>query len=327
MSQRNKETPVVKSGTGGRSAWLRELRAPFFTASIVPITLGAAISWYYSGIFSPWLFLVSLGVTICLHAGANVINDYFDYKSGCDVINKEYVPMFSGGSRLLVEGILRPTGVYLYAISFFVLGALGSLLLFTIRGWIIIVIVASGIVTGYFYTTRLATRGIGELAVGLEFGPIAVIGSYFAQTGVIDLNPIWASIPVGLMIANILWINEVPDIKADAESGKKTLVSRMGKRKAISSFKAILLLTYFVVILGVLLDFLPLLSLIALFTIPIALGAAKRATEYATKNRPLVPANAGMVKIHLTAGLLLSLAFVVSRVFAAVLPKIPPLLP
>jgi 1,4-dihydroxy-2-naphthoate octaprenyltransferase len=327
MSRRNRETSSGKSGTGGKSAWLRELRAPFFTGSIVPITLGAAVSWYYSGLFNLWIFLLSLGVTICLHAGANVVNDYFDYKSGCDAINKEYVPMFSGGSRLLVDGILSPTGVYLYAVGFFALGALSSLLLFMIRGWIIIVIVASGIVTGYFYTTRLATRGIGELAVGIEFGPIAVIGSYFAQTGLIDFNPIWASIPVGLMIANILWINEVPDIKADAHSGKKTLVARMGKRKAINSFKAILLLTYFVVILGVLLNFLPLLSLIALFTIPTALEAAKRATEYAAKNRPLVPANAGMVKIHLTAGLLLCLAFVASRIFADILPRIPLLLP
>jgi 1,4-dihydroxy-2-naphthoate octaprenyltransferase len=327
MSQHNREAYVRNSGTGGKSAWLRELRAPFFTASIVPITLGAAASWYYSGLFNLWIFVLSLGVTICLHAGANVVNDYFDYKSGCDAINKEYVPMFSGGSRLLVEGILSPTGVYLYAMGFFVLGALSSLLLFMIRGWIIVVIVASGIITGYFYTTRLATRGIGELAVGLEFGPIAVIGSYFAQTGVIDFNPIWASIPVGLMIANILWINEVPDINADAQSGKKTLVARMGKRKAISSFKAILLLTYSAVILGVLLDFLPLLSLIALLTIPIAFGATKAATEYATKNKPLVLANAGMVKIHLMAGLLLAFAFVISRVLVNVLPRIPLLFP
>jgi 1,4-dihydroxy-2-naphthoate octaprenyltransferase len=327
MSQHKIGNSVTKSGAGGMSVWLRELRAPFFTASIVPITLGAAVSWYYSGLFSPWIFLLSLAVTICLHAGANVVNDYFDYRSGCDVINKEYVPMFSGGSRLLVEGLLGPTEVYLYAISFFALGAMSSLLLFSIRGWIIILIVASGIVAGYFYTTHLATRGVGELAVGIEFGPIAVIGSYFAQTGMLDFNPLWASIPVGLMIADILWINEVPDIKADAESGKKTLVARMGKRKAIGSFKAILLLTYLVVVLGVLLNLLPLLSLIALLTIPIALGATKRATEYVTKNRPLILANAGMVKIHLAAGLLLCLAFVASRVFAGVLPRIPLLLP
>jgi len=327
MGQRNREPSAAKSGTGGRSAWLRELRAPFFTASIVPITLGAAVSWYYSGFFSPWIFLLSLGVTICLHAGANVVNDYFDFKSGCDVVNKEFVPMFSGGSRLLVEGILTPTGVYAYAISFFVLAALSSLLLFMIRGWIIILIVASGIVTGYFYTTRLATRGIGELAVGLEFGPIAVIGSYFVQTGLIDFNPLWASIPVGLMIANILWINEVPDIKADTESGKKTLVARMGKRKAIRSFKAILILTYSAIIIGVLLDLLPLLTLLALITIPLALGAAKSASDHVKKNRPLIPANAGMVKIHLVAGLLLSIAFVMNRVLANVLPRIPLLFP
>jgi 1,4-dihydroxy-2-naphthoate octaprenyltransferase len=327
MSQRHRETASGKSGTGGMSVWLKELRAPFFTASIVPITLGAAVSWFYSGLFSPWLFLLSLAVTVCLHAGANVINDYFDFKSGCDVVNKEYVPMFSGGSRLLVEGILTPTGVYAYAIGFFVLGALSSLLLFMIRGWIIILIVASGIITGYFYTTHLATRGVGELAVGIEFGPIAVIGSYFTQTGVIDFNPLWASIPVGLMIANILWINEVPDIKADAESGKKTLVARMGKRKAIRSFKAILVLTYLAIFLGVLLNFLPLLSLIALLTIPLALGAAKSANDHVNKSRPLVPANAGMVKIHLVAGLLLSLAFIVNKVLINVLPRIPLLFP
>jgi 1,4-dihydroxy-2-naphthoate octaprenyltransferase len=159
--------------------------------------------------------------------------------------------------------------------------------------------------------------------VGIDFGPIAVIGSYFVQTGVIDLNPIWASIPVGLMIANILWINEVPDIKADTRSGKKTLVARIGERKAIRSFKAILALTYIVVVLGVILNLLPLLSLITLLTAPSAVRAARSADEHITKNLPLVPANAGMVKIHLIAGLLLALAFVLNRIFADIIPKIP----
>jgi 1,4-dihydroxy-2-naphthoate octaprenyltransferase len=321
------KTIASQSETGGLSTWIRELRAPFFTASVVPVVLGAAVAWYYHGSFSLWIFLLALAVTVCLHAGTNVVNDYFDYKSGCDLVNKEYIPMFSGGSRLLVDGVLRPRSVYLFAMGFFTLGIVSSLVLYFVRGWIVLGIVALGAITGYTYTKHLATRGIGEISVGIDFGPIAVLGSYFVQTGIIDLNPIWASIPVGLLIANILWINEVPDIKADARVGKKTLVARMGERKAIRSFKVILALPYFVVVLGAILNLLPLLCLITLLTAPSAVRAARHADEHITKNLPLVPANAGMVKIHLMAGLLLSLAFVLNRIFVDIIPRIPLLLP
>nr|MDO8098415.1 1,4-dihydroxy-2-naphthoate octaprenyltransferase [Candidatus Njordarchaeota archaeon] len=321
MSRSSKGVATAKrSKTGAFSYWLRELRAPFFTASIVPITLGAAVAWNYFGSFSLWTFLLSLAVTLCLHAGANVVNDYFDYENGCDIVNKEFIPMFSGGSRLLVEGILSPNSVYIVAIGFFVVGVLSSLILFFVRGWIVLGIVAMGAITGYFYTKRIATRGLGELCVGLDFGPLAVTGSYFVQTGVLDFNPIWASIPVGLMIANILWINEVPDIPADKKVGKKTLVARMGKRKAIQAFKAILILTYLSIGMGVLFNLLPLLCLITFLTVPLAVKAIRSSSEHVGTGRPLAPANVAMVKIHLVAGLLLSAAFTLSRLLAGILP-------
>jgi 1,4-dihydroxy-2-naphthoate octaprenyltransferase len=307
------------------SVWLRELRAPFFTAGIVPVILGTVVAWYYFDYFSPWIFLLALAVTLCLHAGTNVINDYFDYKSGCDVINKDYIPMFSGGSRLLVEGVLRPRSVYAFAVSFFILGIVSSLLLYFVRGLVVLGIVALGAITGYTYTKHLATHGIGELCVGLDFGPIAVVGSYFVQTAVIDFNPIWASIPVGLMIANILWINEVPDIKADAKAGKRTLVARMGKSRAVRSFKVILFLTYSWVIVGVLLNLLPILSLIMLLTVPLAVKAVRSANEHVRNGRPLIPANAAMVQIHLVSGLLLSLSFILAKLLAGIVPQHIPL--
>ncbi len=321
MGQRTRKAPISKGGTGGISVWLRELRAPFFTASIVPVILGTVVAWYYFGYFSLWIFLLALAVTVCLHAGTNVINDYFDYKSGCDVINKDYIPMFSGGSRLLVEGVLRPRSVYGFAIGFFALGIVSSLLLYFIRGIIVLGIVGLGVITGYTYTRHLATHGVGELCVGLDFGPIAVVGSYFVQTAVIDFNPIWASIPVGLMIANILWINEVPDIKADAKAGKRTLVARMGKSRAVQSFKVILFLTYFWVIVAVLLGLLPLLTLITLLTIPLSVKAVRSADDHVRKGQPLVPANATMVQIHLVTGLLLSLAFVLAKLLVDIVPQ------
>jgi 1,4-dihydroxy-2-naphthoate octaprenyltransferase len=265
--------------------------------------------------------LLALAVTLCLHAGANVINDYFDYKSGCDVINKDYIPMFSGGSRLLVEGVLRPGSVYAFAVSFFVLGIVSSLLLFFIRGFVVLGIVALGAITGYAYTKHLATHGIGEICVGLDFGPIAVLGSYFVQTGMVDFNPIWASIPVGLMIANILWINEVPDIKADAKVGKRTLVARFGKRRAVGSFKVILFATYSWVIIAVVLKLLPLLCLISLLTLPLAMKAIRSAGDYVRKGSPLVPANTTMVQIHLFTGMLLSLAFVLAKLLVGIVPQ------
>ena len=108
--------------------WLRALRAPFFQAVIVPTLVGTAVAWYQTGIFYLGYFLLALFGAICVNAGTNLTNDYFDHKSRADDINEEPTP-FSGGSRVIQEQLLSPKKIYIAALISFGLAAIIGLYL------------------------------------------------------------------------------------------------------------------------------------------------------------------------------------------------------
>lgn len=295
--------------------WIRELRVPFFTATIVPVLLGATVAWASLGIFNAAYFVLTLIAALCLHAGTNMANDYFDFKSGCDIVNKEFVSPFSGGSRLLPEGILKARDVHIAALfSFGLAGLIGVFLAFE-RGWVVLLLGIVGILSGYFYTSQLATHVVGEFFVGLNFGPLMVLGSYYVQTQIFALEPLLASIPVGLLIVDVLWINEIPDCTADRRVGKKTCVVRLGRRSAADVYAVMTMVAYASIALGVVLKLMPITSLVALISLPIAFRAIKVARTYYDKPLKLVPANASTIKIHLLTGLLLALGYAISAFF------------
>ena len=119
--------------------WIKALRAPFFQAVIVPTVLGAAIAWYRTGIFYSGYFLLTILGVVFVNAGTNLANDYFDHKSRADDINKEYTP-FSGGSRVIQEGLISQEKIYLAAIVSFCPAFLIGLYLSYVRGWAILII-------------------------------------------------------------------------------------------------------------------------------------------------------------------------------------------
>jgi len=292
--------------------WLKELRAPFFTAVLIPVFLGTIIAWFSFGAFNLTYFVLSLIGAVCVNAGTNLANDYFDYKSGCDLENTDFSSPFSGGSGLLPRGVLNPRKVYIASlVSFALAGIIGVFLALTL-GWVIVVLGLIGVFSGYFYTTQLAPRGIGEFIVGLNCGPLVVLGSYYVQAQTIVLEPIVASIPIGILILEVLWINEIPDIYVDAKAGKKTMVTRIGRKRAADIYGMLMFLTYAVILLGVSLSLMPVLTLLSFLTAPLAIRAVYVARKYYGDPRKLIPANAGTVLVHLFTGLLLCIAYVIS---------------
>jgi 1,4-dihydroxy-2-naphthoate octaprenyltransferase len=255
---------------------------------------------------------------ICVNAGTNLVNDYFDYKSGCDLVNTDFTSPFSGGSGLLPKGALNPEKVYAVSLTFFVLAAFIGVFLALARGWIIVVLGAIGALSGYFYTNHLATRGIGEFVVGLNCGPLMVLGSYYVQTQTISLEPVIASIPLGILITAVLWINEIPDYYVDSKAGKKTLVTRIGIKRAADGYGALIFSAYIVILLGASLSLIPKLSLLSYLTIPLAIRAVYVARKQYKNPRMLIPANASTVLIHLFIGVLLCVAYVISGYFAII---------
>lgn len=295
--------------------YLAEVRAPFFTATIVPVTLGGVIAWAQAGTFHWGLFLLTLFAGLCLHAGTNVANDYFDHIFGTDEINYEFVRPYTGGSRLIQKGLLSPGEVLWEALLLYAAGALVGLYLAWTRGVVILLLGLFGAASGFFYTAppfRLAGRGIGEFFVGINFGVLMTLGAYYVQAQRLSWEPVLASLPIAFLITAVLYINQFQDASSDAATGKRNLVVRLGKAKAVSGYIALLLLTYAVIVVSVVFRAIPPLALISLGTVPLALRAARTAQVHYEDALRLAPANALTILLHLSVGLLLILGYVVT---------------
>ncbi|MBI2848091.1 MAG: 1,4-dihydroxy-2-naphthoate octaprenyltransferase [Chloroflexi bacterium] len=300
--------------------WVMAIRVPFLTASLVPVLLGTAIAWFSVGRLDWGFFLLTLIAGICIHIGTNVINDYADHRTGNDDVNREFVRPFSGGSRVIQLGLLTPVEVLVGAIFFFLISAAIGFYLAWARGPLILLLGAIGLLSGVFYTggpLNWAKKGLGETIVGLNFGILMTLGAYYVQTQSFSWLPVIAAIPVSLLIFAVLYINEFPDYTADKQVGKNTLVVRLGRKRAISIYTVSMIGAYVAVGAGVAAGTLPLVSLIALVTLPLAIRALQYARRHYESSFDLVPANALTVTVHLATGLLLTLAFVWQAIGAA----------
>ena len=300
--------------------WAMEVRAPFLTASVIPVILGAMIAFTVNDLFDTGLFLLALLGGVFIQMGTNVFNDYFDHQSKDDELNKEYVKPFSGGSRMIQLGLMSPLEVLAEAVVLFALAAGIGIILAWLRGWPILVFGIVGLVSGYFYTApplNLASRGIGELVVGVNFGVLMTLGSYYVQTMTLSWIALVASIPPALLIAAVLYVNEFPDYKADMAVGKRHLVVRLGREKATWGVPALFVATYATVVIGALVGLLPVYTLIALLALPFAVKASMYCLRYHSRPFDMVPANASTIMAHMFTGILLVMGFGFTRLESA----------
>jgi len=294
--------------------WVVKLRAPFFTADLAPVCLGAAIAWARAGAFNLWYFLLTLIGAICINAGANMTNDYFDHTWGSDEINTEFANPFTGGSRLIQMGLVKPKTFLWQGLFFFVVAILIGLALTFTRGLWVLWLGIIGLLTGFFYTAppiRLARTGLGELLVGLNLGPLMVLGSAYVQTQEVSWEPLIASLPVGILITLVLWINQFQDMQADAAVGKNHWVVRLGRRRAVTVYGLLLAAVYLSLTAGVLFGAVAPFALLGLLTLPLAIRAYRVARVHYAHPRELTPANAATIQIHLATGLLMTLGYVI----------------
>ncbi len=304
-----------KPKMGKAKIWFLELRAPFFTAAILPVLIGAAFVFWERSTFDLALVLITVAGTISLHAGTNMINDYFDYKSGDDPRNQARTP-FNGGSPFIVNGMLKPKSVLIAAfLAFAVGGLIGLYLAWTITWWILPLGIVGGLL-GLLYVApkvNLAARGVGEIAVGLGFGPLMTLGTYLVLTGEVTLNSFLVGLPIGFLILLVLYINQFPDMEADASVGKNHWVVRLGRRRARIGYPIILGITYGFVAVAIVIGVIPVLSLLFLLTLPFAFKASKIVLANPDQVRALVPAQALTIQTHLLGGLLLTIGIALTR--------------
>jgi 1,4-dihydroxy-2-naphthoate octaprenyltransferase len=183
------------------------------------------------------VWLLVLGVAMfCMEVAKNAWGDVYDYDSGTDLaVKPEDRTDFSGGKRVLVDGILTRRQTWAIAFGFAFAGlALGALMVFG-REPSLFWLGALGLALGWSYhgpPLQLAYHGFGELDVVICYGPVIALSTYVLMTGHYAAAPVWLSAPLGVLIAAFLWVNEFPDYHADLSAGKNNLVARLGKQRA-----------------------------------------------------------------------------------------------
>lgn len=298
--------------------WFQALRAPFLMASLVP-GLVAALAALAAGYT---LDLVLLGVALLglafVHLGTNMANDAWDFRSGNDLHVRHLNP-FAGGGRVLFRGVLNVRTHLAVAVLFLALGSLLGIVLVTLVGLPLLVLGVIGVTFAYFYVApplRLAHHGVGEIAVGIAFGPVTVLGTYFVLTQAFDPPAVVLSATLGLLVAGVLWINEVPDIPADAAVGKRTLVVRLGVDGSTKVFGGLVLASYAVLVVGVAFLGLSPWALLGLLALPLAVKPILGLRKAGADPHALIPSNAGMILATLVTGILLLIGLGVSTLFA-----------
>lgn len=267
-------------------------RPAFLSVTLIGSLIGLATA-HFSG-YPLDLLKAALTVFFALvaHAGVNVVNDYYDAENGSDAANVERQFPFTGGSRFIQNGVLsrRETGLFGYALLASVIPP--GIWLAVNSAPALLLIGLAGLLVGWAYSApplKLMSRGVGELAIVAGW-LLVCVGTDFVQRGALSVLPLLAGLPFALHVANILYINQFPDRKADAGAGKRTIVVRLGAESAKWGYPLIALFAHFWLIAMVIEGALPADALLATLTLPLSLLASLSLLCDASRPANLVPA-------------------------------------
>jgi 1,4-dihydroxy-2-naphthoate polyprenyltransferase len=305
---------------------LRTTRLPFLTATIVPVLLGIAIA-ARQGSFDLLTAVLTIIGAACVQLGLNVANDVFDAVQGADDANVTPT-QFSGGSRVIQYGLVSLRRMAGLSAAFYLAAGVIGLVLLALRGSpALLVIGVVGFVVSVGYTApplKLVYRGLGELAVAAGFGPLMLLGAFVVQTrGALSWEPVVASLPVALLVALILYVNEIPDRRGDARAGKRTLPVRLSRQTVVTGYRLAAAGAYLILVAGVVLGVLPIPALLALLTIPLALQVSRGLEPNYDNPYGLMAVMGVNVKLHLYAGLLLLVGYGLVLIAGALDPSLP----
>jgi len=283
---------------------MRAIRIRFMLASLIAVASGISIAFWKHGVFNFTYAALTFAGVICLHASVDLLNDYWDYKRGTDIIAKR--TKFSGGTGVLPDNLLKPRMVYAAAVIFLILGVLTGTYFVIIRGIAIAIILGFAIVSIWFYSTSIVNSGLGELFVAIK-GTLIVLGSFYVQTEVIDPSAIYVGAIIGILSASVLFANSFPDYDADRYTGRRTLLNMIGKQKGSRLFPILVMIPYILILAGIFLGYTKFLSLACMASIPYAIKAIKHIDQYKHIDK-FVPVMAATVIYARITGLVLALS-------------------
>lgn len=287
-----------------RQIWLLAARPKTLPAAAAPVVVGTAAA-FSDGAVRWGPALAALLGALLLQIGSNLANDVFDYKKGADATGR------LGPVRVTQAGLLTPGQVLAGMWLTFGLAALIGLYLVWVGGWPIVAVGLAAIVSAIAYTGGpfpLGYHGLGDLFVFIFFGLVAVTGTYYVQAGAVSSLAVWVAAPVGLLVVNILVVNNLRDIDSDRAAGKKTLAVRLGAGGARAEYMLLLALAYAAPPLMWLVGVASGWVLLAWLSMPAAAASIRLVLRQT--GRPLNQALAGSARLALVYALLLAAGLV-----------------
>lgn len=270
--------------------WFLITRPWSFPMTFISISTGALFA-YFEEIFDIFFYILTLIGSILAHAGANVVNDYYDTKHKVDMIDAPTAkyrphPVLSGFITLHKLGIF---GATIFTMAF----VIGVYLTIT-RGLLILIFAGLGLMFAVSYSGvpfKYKYKALGELAVFFVWGPLMTLGSFYVQTGWISWEPIATSIPMGLLVSAVLLADNMRDIDYDRRVGIKTLPIIVGRDLALKIYSVLVTAPYIIVIILVILEILPLWCVATIITLPKSINLIRRFKVEIPENADPLTAN------------------------------------
>lgn len=285
-------------------------RPKFFPASVLPVIAGTAYGASAGGGFDGLIFFLALLATVCVHAGSNVLNDVSDDAIGTDRINENRIYPYTGGSRFIQSKILDVAAMAKLGMGLMAIAAVCGLFLVFMKGTLVLYFGIAGVALGVFYSlgpAKLSSLGLGEVAVGVAFGVLPVMGAAWLQGASLDSSLLLFSIPISIWVAAILQINGVPDIDADQASGKRTLAVRLGLDGTALVYVLIHIAAFLLIVVLTIQETLPMLApLLPLGLLLLAVKAAQSIRRGIDDRQNMTKAIEATLAIHTLGSLWLT---------------------
>ncbi|MGH8013071.1 MAG: 1,4-dihydroxy-2-naphthoate octaprenyltransferase [Candidatus Binataceae bacterium] len=311
MEQADSLSP--RSEPGLLAVWMQASRAWTLAMPFMSVTVGTFAA-VYSGHFELLRYIAAAIAAMALQAGANMVNDYYDFVNGTDSTDWQ-APENFGPGLVIQRGYLQPIHVWWGGIVALTIGSILGLALAYVCGWPILILGVIGVLGAYFYTgapLKLAYRGLGDLMVFALMGPGYVLGAYYVQALNFGAIAVVASLPMGLLCSGVLQANNLRDIGNDGHHGKRTMAVLIGRRAAIAELFLSDLCAYLTVIAAVVVGLFPWPALAVLITVPHAMRELRLVSGGADAESHNRAMNlSGQLQFEL--GLILTLAFLLSR--------------
>ncbi len=248
-------------------AWVQASRLPFYVATFIPLFIGWTMAMRSTGVARPWRFILVFLGSLTVHLITNLANDYFDHLGGTDA------GQAIGGSRVIQEGKIALKTMFRVIVGLYIFAfAIAFIIIFGLKLYLLAIPIFFAAFSSYFYVAppiRYGYHGLGELFVGINMGPIMVVGTYWVITGHPGWTPFLISIPVGLMVALILYYQSLPDMETDAAVHKNTLAVKLGKKGSFAGLIIFFILIYLSITLLIVYGLLSWYSLTFLASIPL----------------------------------------------------------